>query len=236
MNPGPPANWWGLVRFIAQGWGSPCFTRSTLWCSAYPTDFAEPVSPVCPCPNPQQTTSVLPCSERSNVVAVWCALWCSCSPAAPSVAAVQELVAHSKTHTHVFLISSGIGTLLLAEGTWPIQGSSGLVGTEVLCVGLGLWLSWGNFWALATGLGEIPGDHNQGPSLSPDPKLKQMKPDGKILLKLFWFQTFVFMVCCHDVRICQGVRQHRACQKSSGGLFWLQGTKPGTGCVHTLDQ
>lgn len=63
------------------------------------------------------------------------------------------------------------------------------------------------------GLGDIPGDHSQGSSLSPDHKLKQMKPDGKILLKLFCFQTFIFMVCCHDVRICQGVRKNRACQK-----------------------
>lgn len=131
-------------------------------------------------------------------------------------------------------MSSELGTLLLAEGTWLVQESSGPVGTEVLCVRLGLGLGWGSFPAVAPGLGQIPGDHSQGPSRSPDPQLKQMKPDGQILLKLFCFQTFVFMACCHDVWICQGVWQHRVCQKSSGGLFWVEGIKPGTGCVHTL--
>lgn len=79
-------------------------------------------------------------------------------------------------------------------------------------------------------------DPSQGPLLPIDSKLKQMKPDGQISLKLFCFQTFVFMVCCHDVEICQHVRQHRVCQKSGGELFWVEGTNPGIDCAHTLDQ
>lgn len=86
---------------------------------------------------------------------------------------------------------------------------------------------WPQVWARS------PGIRAKAP---PDSVLEQMKPDGQMLLKLFCFQTSVFMVCCHDVRICQGTRKHRACQKSSRGLFWAEGIKSGADHVQALYQ
>lgn len=50
------------------------------------------------------------------------------------------------------------------------------------------------------------------------------------------FLTFVFMVCCDDVRRCQGVRQHSGYKKNDRELFWVEGTKSGTDCARILHQ
>lgn len=74
--------------------------------------------------------------------------------------------------------------LLEAEGSWPVQESSGPVSTKVVCFSLALGLSCGNFPAVASGLGNSLGDHRQDPLLSLGPKLKQMEPDGQICFKM----------------------------------------------------
>lgn len=91
----PPANGWWLVWFLAPGQGFPCGIPRAACSVQCPPQSLHRASPQHAPASLQPITPGLPCSQGTSWV-----LRSSCSPPAPPVATAQNLLSHSRIHTH----------------------------------------------------------------------------------------------------------------------------------------
>lgn len=137
----PPANCWCLVCFLAPGWGFPCGIPRAACSGAVPTPEPSQGQPQHPPASLQPITPGLPCSQGTSWV-----LRSSCSPPAPPVATAQNLLSHSKIHTHTHADVYAHIHEYFQSPLWHrhsrmyVLANSGPVGTE-MCIRWGSGLS-----------------------------------------------------------------------------------------------